>query len=237
LPGPVIITRAEPGAGQTAERLRAKGLPVIVSPMLALARTEAVCPDLADVAGLIFTSANGVRYFAMESDRRDLAAWCVGPATAEAAETEGFGTVKNANGDGQALTEAIITGTQPAAGPLVHVANAAAKGDVAKGLRAAGFEIVFSPLYEACPVATLSPLVNAALSDALSCLILIHSAKGASAFAAAIGGRDVGQHIAVGVSAQAVAPLRGRGLARIEVASAPNEAALLDAAFIAYSTL
>ena len=82
---PVIVTRAEPGASETMARLAAMDVTPIASPMLSLARLKADLPDLSAVQHLVFTSANGVRFFTEASTLRAAKAWCVGPSTAAAA--------------------------------------------------------------------------------------------------------------------------------------------------------
>src|SRR5258708_2588521 len=59
----IWITRAQPGAASTAERVRALGHEAIVAPLLAVRALEDVQVDLRGVAALAFTSANGVRAF------------------------------------------------------------------------------------------------------------------------------------------------------------------------------
>jgi len=91
---PVIITRAEPGARETATRVAELGFHSILSPALSIQPIVPPPPvDLTGVTGLLFTSANGVRTFAARSDRRDIEAICVGRATRAAAEAAGWTVV------------------------------------------------------------------------------------------------------------------------------------------------
>ena len=126
---PVIITRAEPGAGQTAQRVAALGLVPLVSPALSLqAEREVSLPAPETVAGLVFTSANGVRFYSEREPRRDLTAWCVGPSTAQAAREAGFTDVRESAGNARDLAAFIAASATPQDAPLLHVANAAASG-------------------------------------------------------------------------------------------------------------
>src|SRR5690349_12810995 len=98
----VAITRAQPGADETASRLRALGAEPILAPLLSIVP----CASNTNVAGadaLIFTSANGVRAFPDVQHARDIAVLTVGDATAEAARTAGFANVRSADGDVEAL--------------------------------------------------------------------------------------------------------------------------------------
>ena len=60
----IWITRAQPAADVTAERVRALGHEAMVAPLLAVRPVEPEPIDLEGVAALAFTSANGVRAFA-----------------------------------------------------------------------------------------------------------------------------------------------------------------------------
>ncbi len=81
----IWITRAEPGAAATAERVRALGHEAVVAPLLAIQPLVDARVDLTDVGALAFTSANGVRAFAEKSAERSLKVFAVGLATAKAA--------------------------------------------------------------------------------------------------------------------------------------------------------
>src|SRR5262245_38438369 len=86
----IWITRAQPGADVTAERVRALGHEAVVAPLLAVRMIPDVSIDLRGVAALAFTSANGVRAFADASGERGLKVFAVGAATASAARAAGF---------------------------------------------------------------------------------------------------------------------------------------------------
>src|SRR5690242_5683689 len=100
----VLVTRAEPGASETGERLRALGYQPIVEPVFAVAPIPVALPAF---DALAFTSANGVRVFAKLSPRRDAPVFCVGGRTADAALEAGFSNVRSADGDVAALAELI----------------------------------------------------------------------------------------------------------------------------------
>lgn len=235
--GPVIITRAEPGNSETYARLAAAQIPALKCPMLSLVPTGHALPDMTSVQGLLFTSANGVRVFADVSGDRRLKAWCVGPATFAAARAAGFTDLENADGNSDDLAELVMGSCDPGAGRLVHVANSAAAGQLADRLRRAGFEIVFAPLYEARPTEQLPAEVIQALRSEDAASVLVHSAKGASAFAGCLTGLTMARHSLVAVSGAAAGPLLKAGFRETVIAERPNEDALLTALITTYSTL
>src|SRR4029450_1634901 len=85
----IWITRAQPGADATAERVRALGHEAVVAPLLAVRGLPDVTIDLAGVAALAFTSANGVRAFADASGERGLKVFAVRAGPAQGARRAG----------------------------------------------------------------------------------------------------------------------------------------------------
>jgi len=223
---PVIVTRAEPGASETMARLAAMDVTPIASPMLSLARLDVDLPDLSGVQHLVFTSANGVRFFSEASAHRAAKAWCVGPSTAAAAREAGFAAVYEGAGDAAALAADILADLPEGTEGVLHVANEAAAGDLVARLKAGGIPAEFLALYETVPADELAPEAEAALAAGPTC-VLVHSAKAAAAFAWAAGGLD--QAVIVAISEAATRPLQGREVAAIHIADAPNEDALLAA--------
>jgi uroporphyrinogen-III synthase len=223
----VIITRAQPGAAETGARIAALGYVPILSSAIEL-RAITPPPDLSTTHtdGLIFTSANGVRFFAEMTDARTHTAWCVGPATASAAQIAGFTDMRNAHGNADDLATLIIAEAAPGA-RLLHVANEAAAGNLAATLRKAGFAVGFAAPYRAIAARALSPQAIDALSG--PCTVLIHSAKGAEAFAALAEPLAPPALSAIAVSEKAAAPLAGLCLVRLRIAAHPNEDGLMDA--------
>lgn len=225
----IIVTRSQPGADQTVQALEERQLEAIRSPALTLSRSDAALPDLSRYGGIVFTSANGVRFLSEETEARDLPAWCVGPATASAALLEGYSPVHQSSGDGEDLAH-YIAHHWPADTDrrLLHVANAAARGIVKSALEAAGFEIDFLPLYEASTAPALADAARQLISSGDGALVLIHSAKGARAFIELCDGLDLSALSYVAISEQAAGPLLKDGQKNIAIAPHPDEAHLLE---------
>jgi len=235
---PIIVTRAEPGAGETVQRLQALGCTVLRAPALTLfEKSDTRLLPENEISGLVFTSANGVRAYAARRDDREVAAWCVGPATAEAAKLAGFNTIHESAGNAVDLAHFIAAARAPSNAPLLHVANAAAAGNLKRELETLGFSVAFTPLYEMRPATRLPDVVLEHLKRELSVIVLTHSAKGAEAFANLIEGRPFKTAALVAISEPASAPLTERAPNQTFIADAPNEDGLLRALKRALATL
>ena len=210
----IWVTRAEAGAGRTAERLRALGHEPLLAPVL---EVHALNPDidLGGVGSLAFTSANGVRAFAALSRDRGLPVFAVGGATSEAARAAGFAFVLSADGDVEDLARAIAGSSGMLAGEVLHPGAAEPAGDLIGALAALGVAARGVTVYETLILPTAVPPGAEAL--------LIHSPKAARAVAEA----RIGGLTAYCISEAAAQPLAGR-VQRVVTAAEPNEASLLS---------
>lgn len=223
----VIVTRTQPGADETAASLTRHGYRALVSPMLQIVPSGLDPAALRGVRDFIFTSANGVHAFAASGTPAEgLTAWCVGPSTAAAARETGFSRVVEGDGDAEDLARRILTARGEISGPLLHIANDAAAGNLVSALAQAGLDARFAAAYRTEPAPALSAPALAALKEGPA-VLLVHSAKGAAAIAQT--GVKLDQAVVVAISAAAAAPLQGTPLAGLHIAGRPNEDALMAA--------
>ena len=114
-PRTLLLTRpraqSEAFAEALAERLPGRFRPVI-SPLLEIVPLPAPL-DLADVQGLIFTSANGVEQFAARTPDRSLPAWCVGDDDRRRGAARAGFAARSADGDVADLAALIAEARTP----------------------------------------------------------------------------------------------------------------------------
>jgi len=221
----IWITRAQPGADVTAERVRAMGHDAVVAPLLAVRVLPDVSIDLHGVAALAFTSANGVRAFADASGERGLKVFAVGAATAQAARAAGFKSVLSADGDVEALAEGIAARRGELRGAVLHPGALEPAGDLAGALEKQGVEARRLILYETAPV-DLAAAEAEALSH--SDAVLLHSPRAAQVLAKLLKAHPAPQMRALGLSKAVVKPLARTRMAAKAFPPFPLEAALLN---------
>ncbi|WP_438851535.1 uroporphyrinogen-III synthase [Brevundimonas nasdae] len=216
-PARVWITRTQPGAGRTAERLRALGLTPVIAPLLTVEPLSPSLPDLDQFAALVFTSPNGVDAYAALTPRRDHSVLTVGDATADAAKGIGFSNIRSASGDLTALARLIAA--EPPAGPILAAVAETPVGDLAEAVRLAGglAEITTASVYRTTP----APCSPPPAFDA----VLLHSPR-AGRLLATLGEPALAHAVIACISAAAAAPLTALGLSPV-LSNAPNEDALL----------
>ncbi len=222
----VWITRAEPGAGETAKRLIALGHEPVVAPLLIVKRLIDVSPDLTGVGALAFTSANAVRAFADLSDQRDLPVFAVGGATATAARQAGFADIQAGPSDVAALAAEIIDRRNTFQGGVLHPSAAEPAGDLAGALEAAGVAVRSLALYQTVAADAPAPALLERLAGVDA--VLLHSPKAARALAGLVTPPlDLSHAHLLGLSPACLAPLADLPAAGRLSAAAPNEPELL----------
>jgi len=221
----VWITRAEPGASATAERVAAQGFKPRVAPLLRVQPLEAAEIDIRGVAALAFTSANGVRAFAERDATRDIKVFAVGGGTAEAAKAAGFRQVYFSDGDVSALAARIASRKAELRGSILHPGAAEPAGDLVGDLARAGVEASAVALYES--VLTAPPADFLAALAELD-VVLLHSPKAAKALAGVLRGRDAAHLRLLCLSPSVAKPVARTKVREVIRAPFPIEAALLN---------
>jgi uroporphyrinogen-III synthase len=179
--------------------------------------------DLAGVGALAFTSVNGVRAFAAASPERGLRVFAVGSATARAARDAGFGDVRSADGDVDALA-CVISAAQPA-GAVLHASAAEPAGDLVGDLTRLGVRARAVALYETTP-AKLPPDLPRLIATMDG--VILHSPR-AGRILAEIIETNSAPHLAVYcLSPEVAATLEGARVGPVIAAPLPNEDALLS---------
>lgn len=177
----LLVTRPATDGQALAAELEARGHSVICAPVIDIAMKPDAAPDLTDVKGLAFTSANGVLAFQpFAAPARHLPAYGVGPQTAAALSAAGFSNVHIAGGDVTSLAQT-ITDDCPE-GPVLHISGRDQAGDLAVTLKAAGCEARRAVLYEARAATELPPAALTALRDKALDGVILYSKRSAEIF-------------------------------------------------------
>jgi uroporphyrinogen-III synthase len=233
----VLVTRPHPDAEATASALRAKGLEVLLAPML---RFEPVAfHDDADAryGAVIVTSANalrGIEPHLAGSRLLRLPLFAVGAHTALAAQTAGFHNVIPASGDAASLRDCVLAGVKAKelkkASTLLYLAGADLARDLA-GER--GFTVVTHTTYRMIPVPNLPREARDAFAASRIGAVLHYSRRSARAFleAARAGGVEISA-LAIPqccISGAVALVVRDAGAAQVAVAASPDEIAMFEA--------
>ena len=227
----VLITRPKDDAADIADKLKALGHDALIAPLMEIRFRDGAAIALDGIQAILATSANGVRGIARRTTRRDVPLFAVGPQTAQEAARAGFATVKNAQGDGDALARATCLWATPDRGALLHAAGAEAPKSLAAELAKNGFHVRREILYKAVPAEHLSEDAAEALRQDRLDAVLLFSPRSARLFRERVVEEGLAQHcrraLALCISAASAAALEDLPFHDIRVAKSPDQAALL----------
>src|SRR5216684_1310484 len=241
----VLVTRPHPDAEGTASVLRAKGLEVLLAPMLRFEPVAFHDDEDARYGAVIVTSANALRGIAphlqdsrlQDSRLQELPLFAVGEHTASAAHRAGFDNVIPANGDAARLRDSVLASVKAKelkkASPLLYLAGADLARDLAGELDERGFTLVTRITYRMIAVSSLPREACDAFAARGIEAVLHYSRRSARAFldAARAGGVEISA-LAIPqccISAAVALVLRDAGATQVMVAASPDENALFMA--------
>ena len=205
----VLVLRPEPGATQTVERARERGLDAFAAPLFVLQPVAWQAPEASSFDGLLLTSANAVRCGGDQLRKlRGLKAYAVGEATAEAVGEAGFDIAAT----GDSGVDRLLGSIEPDL-RLLHLCGADRRSpDDARQ------DITAIVVYR-------SEEVDAPeLSAAQGSVALIHSPRAGHRFAELVADRKT---ISIAAISDTAAEAVGAGWKAVEAADAPTDGALL----------
>jgi uroporphyrinogen-III synthase len=241
----VLVTRPRPDDEATASGLRAKGLEVLLAPMLRFDPVAFHDDEDAHYGAVIVTSANalrGIEPYLQEPHLKagrllKLPLFAVGAHTASAAHRAGFDNVIPANGDAAGLRDCVLASVKAKelkkASTLLYLAGADLARDLAGELGERGFTVVTHTTYRMIPVSSLPYEVCDAFTANRVEAVLHYSRRSARAFLEAA--RAAGVEIsALAIPQCCISPavasvVRDAGGTQVMVAASPDENALFEA--------
>lgn len=205
----VLVLRPEAGASATVRRARERGLDAVATPLFEIEPVAWQAPEASGFDGLLLTSANAVRHGGEGLlELRGLKAYAVGEATAEAAREAGFDVAAS----GEAGVDRLLGSIEPGL-RLLHLCGADRREPEAESQR-------ISPV-----VVYRARQIDAPdLSSAAGGVVLVHSPRAAARFAELVDDRG---SIAIAAISQPAAEAAGDGWQSVDLASKPDDDALL----------
>lgn len=180
---PILVTRPEPDAQASAERLAALGIASGIAPLMSRQTLPANLPQAEGFAALALTSTNALRALA---DLGALTAFlsipvfAVGHRTAHEARLMGFSSVEAADGTLDSLVTRIALARL--SGPVFYPCGKHLSGDLAQALAPHGLMVVTSPVYEMVAETAIAPDIAQILADRGFGGVLVYSRRTAEIF-------------------------------------------------------
>ena len=228
----VLVTRPQPGAGVTAERLTRMGFSPVLLPLTAI---EPVTPpplDPDDFDAVAVTSVNAVRHApaGLLAGLREKPLFAVGDAGAQAARDSGFEQVRSAAGSARELA-ALIGRELPSGARILHLAGTERTAGFAEALRERGFPVGIAETYRAREISYSTDFLKKIADDGPLWGALALSPR-AGALLVELAGRSPMRETLENarffcISENAAAPLRAVAGGRVSVSREPTEDGVL----------
>lgn len=229
----VLVTRPEPGATSTAEKLRALGHDPVVLPLSrVVAITPTPVPTTLGFLATVVTSANALRHMPVALYRRlsELPCYVVGARTGEQATEAGF-DVRAAVADVGELVGVLARELHDGAS-VAYPCGRVRMPDLEERLKARGIAVMPIEVYDTLQFSNATDFVQDALSGPPIGAALVYSVVAARQLRGLIASEFTKKYFFKSkiycISDRVAREIGMRGSGRIAVAAKPDEASLLD---------
>jgi uroporphyrinogen-III synthase len=228
----VLVTRPEPGATRTAERLSALGFQPLVLPLSEI-RPLPVPQVLGHYDAVAITSANAMRHASDEflATLYHLPCFAVGNATAQTAHAKGFKKVLSGNGNGASLADQINKSTAKNA-LILYLTGRVRAPQFEDVLGLSGRTVIAIPVYDTILKHYEADYLADLFKTSPVNICLLYSKRGAAALFAMIGKNNI-SHLFENtrflcLSDDIAFIVSGQGFRQVHVARVQDEAGLFE---------
>ena len=137
----ILLTRALDDCTEMIIKFKSLGHQVSHIPLLKIDKIDYEQINSLDFKGIIFTSANSIKFLDLKSIDKNLLCFCVGSATEKKARSVGFQNVIAAEGNVENLKELILQNFNKKEGNLIYISGETVSVDLDHQLSKEGYNI------------------------------------------------------------------------------------------------
>jgi uroporphyrinogen-III synthase len=137
----ILLTRPLDDCSEMIIKFKSLGHQVSHLPLLSIGKVDYEQINFLDFKGIIFTSANAVKFLDLKNIDKNLQCFCVGSATEKKARSAGFQNVIVAGGSVRNLKELILQSFDKKDGNLIYVSGENVSIDLDQQLLDDGYKI------------------------------------------------------------------------------------------------
>ena len=137
----ILVTRPLEDCSEMIIKFKSLGHQVSHLPLLNIDRMNHEQINFLDFKGIIFTSANAVKFLDSKTINKNLPCFCVGSATEKKARSAGFQNVIAAEGNVENLKELVLQNFNQKDGKLIYVSGETISVDLDQQLTKEGYNI------------------------------------------------------------------------------------------------
>jgi len=148
----ILFTRPLEDCHEMIAKFQSLGHEVSHLPLINVEGLKYDLLNYSDFRGIIFTSANAVKFLDIKNIDKKIACFCVGSATEKKARNSGFQNVFAADGNVDNLKELILQNFNYSEGKLLYISGEVIFGNLDKDLISSGYTIERVINYRANPI-------------------------------------------------------------------------------------
>ena len=137
----ILFTRPLEDCHEMILKFQLLGHEISHLPLINIKGLKHDAPNYSEFKGIIFTSANAIKFLNIKSIDKKLKCFCVGSVTEKKARSDGFQNVLAADGNVDHLKELILLNFNTSEGKLLYVSGEVVSSDLDKELILSGYTI------------------------------------------------------------------------------------------------
>jgi uroporphyrinogen-III synthase len=137
----ILFTRPLEDCSEMIIKFRSLGNQISHLPLLRIDKVNYEQINFSDFKGIIFTSANAVKFLDLKNINKNLLCFCVGSATEKKARSVGFQNVIAAEGNVENLKELLLQNFNQKDGTLLYISGETVSVDLDQQLLKEGYNI------------------------------------------------------------------------------------------------
>ncbi|MDA9956037.1 uroporphyrinogen-III synthase [Candidatus Pelagibacter sp.] len=148
----ILFTRPLEDCHEMILKFQSLGHEISHLPLITIKELKYETPDYSEFKGIIFTSANAIKFLDIKSIDKKIKCFCVGNATEKKARSSGFQNIVAAEGNVNNLKELILQNFKSSEGKLLYISGEIISGDLDKELISNDYTIERLINYRANPI-------------------------------------------------------------------------------------
>ena len=178
----ILLTRPLEDNREMILKFKSLGHEVTHMPLISIEGIKYENLNFSDFKGIIFTSANAIKFLDTKLIDKKINCFCVGSATESKAKSIGFQNIFAADGNVNNLKELILQNFNSSNGKLLYVSGEIISNDLDQMLLSEGYNIQRIINYRANPVEKFSDTFIAKLKSNMPKIVYVYSQNSAISF-------------------------------------------------------
>jgi uroporphyrinogen-III synthase len=137
----ILLTRPLEDCSEMILKFKSLGHQVSHLPLLVVEKVNYDLVNFPSIGGIIFTSANAIKFLDLKSIDKKILCFCVGEATEKTARNNGFQNVIAAEGNVENLKELILQNFDKKDGSLIYISGETVSTDLDQQLLKVGYNV------------------------------------------------------------------------------------------------